>query len=85
MKISELIEKLEKIKDEDGDIDVLVDGYESGYIEPSFIHVKSLIYNYHNHNQWYYGRHEDVNSAVLKPEKAEIKKTVCINRKIYMD
>ena len=83
MKISELIEKLEKIKDEDGDIDVLVDGYEGGYTEPSFVHVKSVIYNYHN--QWYYGRHEDVNSAVHKPEKAEIKKAVCINRKIYMN
>ena len=83
MKISELIEELEKIKSENGDIDVMVNGYEGGYTEPGKIDIETLLYDYYN--QWYYGKYESITSIDLNPEELEeskVKKAVCINRKL---
>ena len=82
MTISKLIEELEKIKSEAGNIDVMVNGYEGGYSELGEIKTEILLYNYYD--EWYYGKHENITLVELNPEeidKLKVKKAVCITRK----
>jgi hypothetical protein len=57
MTVKELIEQLQQL---DPDLHVFVQGYEGGYDYAGPIgDVKEIALNYHD--EWYYGKHEDVN------------------------
>jgi hypothetical protein len=53
MKVSELIEKLQAL---DPDLRVVVDGYEGGVEDASYVTVEEIALNVNK--QWYYGEHE---------------------------
>ena len=61
MKIRELIEKL---KDLDPELEVLVEGYEAHYDSPEV----SDIYEFEPdiHKEWYYGSHEEKKGGSMK-------------------
>jgi len=53
MKVSELIEKLQAL---DPDLRVVVDGYEGGVKDASYVTVEEIALNVNE--EWYYGEHE---------------------------
>jgi hypothetical protein len=55
MKVSELIEKLQKF---DPELEVYVDGYEGGYDTPREPFQSPMKLNVHSEEFWYYGLHE---------------------------
>jgi len=68
MTVKELITKLEEI---DPDLYVFVQGYEGGYDFASPGHEIDVVLNWHN--EWYYGKHENVEIAKASNEGKELK------------
>jgi len=58
MKVSELIEKLQAL---DPDLRVVVDGYEGGVKEASYVEVEEIALNVNEER--YYGPHEIINTG----------------------
>jgi hypothetical protein len=56
MTVKELIEQLQQL---DPDLHVFTVGYEGGYDNVGISEVKEIALDVHE--EWYYGRHEDVN------------------------
>jgi len=61
MSITELIERLEQIRESHGDLPVRVDGYEDGYEDPSSIGVEDMFEVDANEKaaSWWNGRYRD--------------------------
>ena len=56
--ISDLILELEQVKYEQGDIPILVDGYEDDYDEPGSLFVKMVADLGENGHSWWNGRYQ---------------------------
>ena len=56
--ISDLILELEQVRHEQGDIPILVDGYEDDYDEPGNLFVKMVADLGENRNSWWNGRYK---------------------------
>jgi len=61
MTVKELIEQLQQL---DPDLHVFVRGYEGGYDNVGISEVKEIALDVHE--EWYYGRHEDVNYSLIE-------------------
>jgi len=61
MKIKELIEKLKEL---DQDLEVLIEGYEGHYDTPVISEVKEFEPDVHK--EWYYGSHEEKKGGPMK-------------------
>ena len=55
MKVKELVEKLQAL---DPELLVVVDGYEGGVKEASYVELEAIALNVHK--EWYYGEHETI-------------------------
>lgn len=62
MTVAELIEKLNEL---DPALEVYVKGYEGGYDDVKQIKPITVCKNYHN--DWYYGKHEDIAHTTMSP------------------
>ena len=61
--ISDLILELEQVRYEQGDIPVLVDGYEDDYDEPGRLFVKMVADLGENGHSWWNGRYQGAEFA----------------------
>ncbi len=65
MIVKELIEQLQQL---DPDLHVFVQGYEGGYDDVGPIsNVMDIALDVHT--EWYYGKHEDADTAYYVPDK----------------
>ena len=65
MTVKELIEQLQQL---DPELHVFVRGYEGGYDDVIGIsNVTEIALNVHE--EWYYGKHEDADTAYYVPDK----------------
>ena len=69
MTVKQLIEQLQQL---DPDLHVFTQGYEGGYED---VHVGKEVMKIalNVHEEWYYGKHEDVNNAYYVPDKSKYK------------
>ena len=68
MTVKELIEQLQQL---DPDLHVFTSGYEGGYEDVGISGIKDIALDVHE--EWYYGRHEDADSAYYVPDKSKYK------------
>ena len=67
MTVKELIEKLQQL---DPDLHVFVQGYEGGYDDAGPVsNVMDIALDVHE--EWYYGKHEDADTAYYVPDKTK--------------
>ena len=67
MTVKELIEQLQTL---DPDLHVFVQGYEGGYNHAGPIgNILEIALDVHE--EWYYGRHEDVDNSYYVPDKSK--------------
>ncbi len=72
MNVGQLIEIL---KNYPQDLRVVVRGYEGGYNDVAIFEKLKIVLDYHS--EWYYGKHEDVES--LYGNNAEQLKTIAVD------
>ena len=78
MSITELIERLEEIREFHGDLPVRVDGYEDGYDDPSEIKIEAMsdVGTEKKAKVWWNGRYCDFYLSEAK----DIERAVVIHR-----
>jgi len=67
MTVKQLIAILSTIKDQD--TLVMVKGYEGGYNDVEIVNIHPIDVALDVNDQWYYGRHENVDDVLLKARK----------------